>query len=65
MLIVIFIFSGIYKWSEQASGELKIGLDLIMCSMCHVQPSLFTQLLLNMSVLTMLDPNITSLTDDR
>lgn len=43
---------------------MKVGLDHIMCSMCHVRPQLFTQLLLNMSVLAAIDNN-QSITDDR
>lgn len=53
-----------YEWSEYSEGEVKVGLDHIMCSMCHVRPQLFTQLLLNMSVLAAIDNN-QSITDDR
>ncbi|XP_064112985.1 baculoviral IAP repeat-containing protein 6-like isoform X2 [Macrobrachium nipponense] len=58
------LFRHVYEWSERSEGELKIGLDHIMCSMCHVRPQLFTQLLINMSVLTVIDNN-QSITDDR
>lgn len=54
----------VYEWSECSEGEVKVGLDHIMCSMCHVRPQLFTQLLLNMSVLAAIDNN-QSITDDR
>ena len=53
-----------YEWSERSEGEVKVGLDHIMCSMCHTRPPLFTQLLLNMSVLAAIDNN-QSITDDR
>lgn len=54
----------VYEWSERSEGEVKVGLDHIMCSVCHIRPQLFTQLLLNMSVLTVIDNN-QSITDDR
>ncbi|KAK7067357.1 Baculoviral IAP repeat-containing protein 6 [Halocaridina rubra] len=58
------LFRHVYEWSERSEGELKIGLDHIMCSMCHVRSQLFTQLLINLSVLTVIDNN-QSITDDR
>lgn len=63
-LITDELFRRVYEWSERVEGEVKIGLDHIMCSMCHVRPQLFTQLLLNMAVLTVIDNN-QSITDDR
>lgn len=64
ILILSLYFRRVYEWSERVEGEVKIGLDHIMCSMCHVRPQLFTQLLLNMAVLTVIDNN-QSITDDR
>ncbi|XP_069180397.1 baculoviral IAP repeat-containing protein 6 isoform X6 [Procambarus clarkii] len=63
-LITDDLFRRVYEWSERSEGEVKVGLDHIMCSMCHIRPQLFTQLLLNMSVLTVIDNN-QSITDDR
>ncbi|CAL4062959.1 unnamed protein product, partial [Meganyctiphanes norvegica] len=58
------LFERVYIWSKHTEGEGKVGLDHIMCSMCHVRPQLFTQLLLNMNVLNVIDNN-QSITDDR